>query len=387
MFARIVIALWLLTAPFLGANAQFPGARRFAACQCDPIGKPRKPRFLLPVAGIGLLPISLAARDSQLPTLALPSLIDIRGDQTPHTALEGERELAVGALAPDTATVLPTVMVVAAALLVIGAYFLVPRRRGRRRWAGWRNRMARRHGGWRLRSIHRRRLGGAMAALGGILLILGAREYAEGAVAQREARAEWMQMGQMVVRINEPAARSVATSGISALANAESPAELTLRAVPNAMMTSAVPLPVLAMSGREIRRGSPVARLVIPAIAMDEIVIEGVGPVELNGGPGHFPGSVLPGDSGNSIVSAHRDRHFRRLGELGIGSRIRTETRTGSTEWVITERRIVSRDSPSLFEEAEPTLTLTTCWPLRYFGPAPDRLLIIAKPVGARPAN
>jgi sortase A len=146
-------------------------------------------------------------------------------------------------------------------------------------------------------------------------------------------------------------------------------------------LASAVPLPAVAMSGREIRRGAVVARLVIPAIDLDEIVMEGVGPVELNGGPGHFPGSVLPGEAGNAIVSAHRDRHFRRLGELGIGSRIRTETRNRTVEWVITERRIVSRDMPALFEEPEATLTLTTCWPIRYFGSAPDRLLLVAKPV------
>ena len=62
-----------------------------------------------------------------------------------------------------------------------------------------------------------------------------------------------------------------------------------------------------------------------------------------------------------------------------MGSRIRTETRDGVVEWTVVERRIVSKDTPALFEESEATLTLTTCWPLRYFGPAPDRLLIIAK--------
>jgi sortase A len=141
-----------------------------------------------------------------------------------------------------------------------------------------------------------------------------------------------------------------------------------------------VPLPLVAMSGREIRRGSPVARLLIPSIDLDEIVMEGVGPVELNAGPGHFPGSVLPGQAGNSIISAHRDRHFHRVGELKVGTRFRTETRSGAMEWVVTERRIVSRDMPALFDEPEATLTLTTCWPIRYFGPAPDRLLIVAKP-------
>ena len=143
--------------------------------------------------------------------------------------------------------------------------------------------------------------------------------------------------------------------------------------------TDALPLPELSVSGREIIRGFPVARLTIESIDLDEVVLEGVGPVELNGGPGHFPGSVLPGGAGNSILSAHRDRHFRRVGELTVGSHIRTETREGIVEWTVTERRIVSKDTPSLFEESDATLTLTTCWPLRYFGPAPDRLLIIAK--------
>jgi sortase A len=308
-------------------------------------------------------------------------LVDIHTDDTPRNALEGERALAVGALAPDTATVLPTVMVIAAVLVLIGVYFAIPRRRKRGGLFSWRTRNGRVHGGWRLRTLHRQRIGGGLASAGGLLLLLGSREYAEGAQAQRRARTEWRQMGQSVIRISEPEiARPQATESQSAVAGsgaAQGAAELL---VPAVGPSAAVPLPLVAMSGREIRRGTPVARLLIPAIDLDEIVMEGVGPLELNGGPGHFPGSALPGDSGNSIVSAHRDRHFRRVGELVVGSRIRTETRAGGTEWVVTERRVISRDTPALFEESEATLTLTTCWPLRYFGPAPDRLLIIAKP-------
>jgi len=376
VFVRISLAFLLVALPLSDVKAQSAFARRFAACRCDPSGRTKKPRFLLPVAGgLGFLPIAAAARDSQLPTLALPSLVDIR-DNSPRNALEGERALEMGALAPDTATTLPTMMVIAAMLLGLGVYFIVPRGR-RRALAFWRRNRARPRGGWRLRTIHRRRIGGMLAASGGLLLVLGSREYAEGAEAQRRARAEWLRVGSSIVRIND--AETSATTPASARVAVDTRAN-ALAAVPNATAASAVPLPLLATSGRELRRGAPVARLVIPAIDLDEIVLEGVGPVELNGGPGHFPGSVLPGDAGNSIVSAHRDRHFRRVGELGVGSRIRTETRRGTVEWVITERRIVSRDTPSLFEEPEATLTLTTCWPLRYFGPAPDRLLIIAKP-------
>ena len=378
VLGRAVLILSLFALPLGNVEAQ-SRMRRVAACRCEPDGKPRKPRFLLPVAGgLGFLPISVAARDSQIPTLALPALVDIH-DDTPRNALEGERALEVGALAPDTATVLPTLMVIAAALVLAGAYFLVPRRRRRSLSSIWRSRGSGPHGGWRLRTVHRRRIGGVLTACGGLLLLLGSREYAEGAQAQRRARAEWLQRGESVIRINDSPEPVRQSPRSTQLADVEVRVALGA-SMPNATVRSVVPLPVLAVSGREIRRGTPVARLLIPSIGVDEIVMEGVGPVELNGGPGHFPGSVLPGEDGNSIISAHRDRHFRRVGELSVGTRIRTETRAGVADWVVTERRIVSRDTPALFEESEATLTLTTCWPIRYFGPAPDRLLIIAKP-------
>jgi len=138
---------------------------------------------------------------------------------------------------------------------------------------------------------------------------------------------------------------------------------------------------VAASALRRVAMGAPVARLRIPRIRLDEIVIEGVGDDELNAGPGHLPGSALPGMIGNAVISAHRDRHFSRLDELQLGDTIRTETDQWSNSWVIVERRIVGRDTPALFRSGEPLLTLTTCWPVRYFGDAPDRLILSAKPV------
>lgn len=130
-----------------------------------------------------------------------------------------------------------------------------------------------------------------------------------------------------------------------------------------------------------VATGAPVARLRIPRIRLDEIVVEGVGDDELNAGPGHMPGSALPGMSGNAVISAHRDRHFSRLDELQLGDTIRTETSQSSNAWVIVARRVVGRDTPALFKANEPLLTLTTCWPVRYFGDAPDRLILSAKPL------
>lgn len=128
--------------------------------------------------------------------------------------------------------------------------------------------------------------------------------------------------------------------------------------------------------------GSPVVRLRIPRIHLDEIVLEGVGDDELNAAPGHLPGSALPGMTGNAVISAHRDRHFSHLDELRVGDTVHTETGSGSGAWVIVSRRILGRDTPALFQSREAVLTLTTCWPVRYFGSAPDRLILSAKPVG-----
>jgi sortase A len=131
--------------------------------------------------------------------------------------------------------------------------------------------------------------------------------------------------------------------------------------------------------------GEPMARLLIPSLGEDDIVFEGVGAEELNGGPGHLPGSAIPGDEGNAVVSAHRDRHFRKLGRLAVGDTIVTETRERRVVWRVTDRRIVAAGAPALFATTEPVLTVTTCWPMNAVGPAPERLIVTARRVRAQP--
>ena len=127
--------------------------------------------------------------------------------------------------------------------------------------------------------------------------------------------------------------------------------------------------------------GSPVARLYIPRLGLDEVVVEGVDAAALEAGPGHMPRTPLPGAPGNAVVSAHRDRHFRRLDQVVVGDTVITESDAGRVTWVIASRKVVPRDARVIRGADRPTLTLTTCWPVRYFGPAPDRLILAALPV------
>src|SRR5215813_4900445 len=129
--------------------------------------------------------------------------------------------------------------------------------------------------------------------------------------------------------------------------------------------------------------GAAVARLVIPSIGLDEIVLEGTSDKTLNAGPGHVAWSPLPGAQGNAIISAHRDRHFRNFERLKVGDTITTERRTLTTTWVVVNVHVVDKESRPLVRTRDTTLTLTTCWPIRLVGSAPDRLIVTAKPVVA----
>ena len=149
------------------------------------------------------------------------------------------------------------------------------------------------------------------------------------------------------------------------------------------MKTSALSA-IASLGLTRVASGAPVVRIIIPAIRLDEVVVEGLSDKDLWSGPGHMPGTVFPGQKGNSVISAHRDRHFHRLDDLRVGDVIETQTPMLSVRWRITQRRVVGQEARVIFESAGPMLTLTTCFPTRYIGPAPDRLLLTAEPVSMK---
>lgn len=189
-------------------------------------------------------------------------------------------------------------------------------------------------------------VGYALFCAGGLALAFSGGRYAVGTWQQQEARRAW----------EESEARAVVALARRGAALASYDAS---RIIP----------------------GAPVARLVIPSLGLDEIVMEGVDGNALNAGPGHLPGSAFPGERGNSVISAHRDRHFSRLGSVEVGDTVLTESGARATRWVVISKRVIDADAPALFHTPDATLTLTTCWPIRYMGTAPERLLVTARPV------
>lgn len=126
--------------------------------------------------------------------------------------------------------------------------------------------------------------------------------------------------------------------------------------------------------------GSAVARLEIPAIGVDKIVVEGVSQPDLRRGPGHYPGTPLPGQAGNAAIAGHRTTYgapFYRLDELEPGDVIRVTTRDGVFEYEVTGSEVVAPTRVDVLNDfGDDRLTLTTCNP-RYS--AAQRLIVTAR--------
>ena len=134
--------------------------------------------------------------------------------------------------------------------------------------------------------------------------------------------------------------------------------------------------------------GEAVAIIKIPKIGVEKAVVEGVGVADLKKGPGHYPGTPMPGQKGNASIAGHRTTYgapFYRLDEMAAGDPILVTTREGDFRYEVTELKVVTpRQTEVLAETADSRLTLTTCNP-RFS--AKERLIVVASLTGpARPA-
>jgi len=135
-----------------------------------------------------------------------------------------------------------------------------------------------------------------------------------------------------------------------------------------------VPTEGLEQSPPPPPEGDAVARISIPKIGVDWIVVEGVATADLQKGPGHFPDTPMPGELGNAAIAGHRTTYgapFHRLDELAAGDEIVLTTLVGTFHYVLDENPFTVRPNqvevllPRGFPErpTEAQLTLTTCHP------------------------
>lgn len=127
------------------------------------------------------------------------------------------------------------------------------------------------------------------------------------------------------------------------------------------------------------QQGDMFGTLQIPRINANLEIYEGTDEAELEKGIGHYAKSVLPGEKDNSVLSGHRDSVFRRLGEVKIGDELIVTTNAGTFTYKVKRIRIVDKDDRTVIvPKPTATLTVTTCYPFRYVGSAPERYILVA---------
>ncbi len=125
-----------------------------------------------------------------------------------------------------------------------------------------------------------------------------------------------------------------------------------------------------------------------------KVVLEGVDVDDLKRGPGHYPGTALPGEIGNTVFSGHRTTYgapFGDLGELRPGDALVVETRDSWFTYRVTGTLIVRPDQVEVtfpvpgrpgIAPNQRLLTLTTCNP-KYS--ARQRMVVQARLQGGGP--
>ena len=137
-----------------------------------------------------------------------------------------------------------------------------------------------------------------------------------------------------------------------------------------------------APSPAHVRRatGSLVGRLEIPRLKFAAIVLEGSDNQTLRLGVGRVPGTADPGQAGNVVLGGHRDTFFRPLKRIRAGDFITLATIGGPYRYVVEWTAVVDpQDTGSLQATPERALTLVTCYPFYYVGPAPRRFIVRAR--------
>ncbi len=117
----------------------------------------------------------------------------------------------------------------------------------------------------------------------------------------------------------------------------------------------------------------------IPSTGIEVAVFDSTSKTALNRGSGHVARTSLPGTAGNIAIAGHRDGFFRSLKDVEIGDEIELMALDTRQRFEVTETMIVDPLDVSVLDATDQTvLTLITCYPFYFVGPAPDRFIVRA---------
>jgi sortase A len=145
------------------------------------------------------------------------------------------------------------------------------------------------------------------------------------------------------------------------------------------------PVPVLESTAPRfevpaIHAGDPIGRLSVPRLGLSVRVLEGADSGILRVAAGHVSATGLPGTIGNTVIAAHRDTFFRPLRAIRADDTIVLTVSGSQLRYRVKKTEIVGPgDVQVLNPTADEELTLITCYPFYYVGPAPKRFIVHAR--------
>ena len=144
------------------------------------------------------------------------------------------------------------------------------------------------------------------------------------------------------------------------------------------------PLPALTEADRArvesaAPEGSPLGQIEISTIGLVAMIAEGTDGKTLRRAVGHIPGTALPGQQGNVAIAGHRDTFFRGLRNIHKDDEITLATLDGSYRYRVDFTKVVEPEDTEVLDRSDDAiLTLVTCYPFYFVGPAPKRFVVRA---------
>ena len=125
-----------------------------------------------------------------------------------------------------------------------------------------------------------------------------------------------------------------------------------------------------------------IGMLQIPKLKAELPIIEGTDEEMLKKGVGHYSTTAFPMDNEQILLSGHRETVFRNFDKLALGDRFVVKLPYGTFEYEIKSTDIVDKNDTSVIRSmGTEALVVSTCYPFRYVGDAPERYILYAYPV------
>jgi sortase A len=186
--------------------------------------------------------------------------------------------------------------------------------------------------------------------------------------------------GAAVIVRSTPSAAAGTEQAFDVPSMGVAPASTTSTTLAPTTTTTAAPAPVaptaLPASAHKVNLGGDVhpivpatqiGRIVIPKINLDHPIFEGIDETVIHWGPGHWPGSAMPGQVGNTVFAGHRVTHTRPFYDIDLlnpGDDIIVHTAAGTFTYQVTGHQIVTpKDTWIVNPTPTATITIFACHP------------------------